>query len=242
MPGDGVQLMEPRRDKPSLRGAVALSFALLLIFLSFFRVYYIGGYGDCDMLWNDKEAYVFIHGERRGYNVSYLGYVGELAKEYLEVIDSPDDRISFTSIVRITPSGIERYWETKIFDHYTPFVDGLYANNDGQLWKWADTHFVQESTVQQWKLHGVERLSRKDFNDVNGWSGLYSAPSKMKEQFSIQVGGLPVAVEVKDGQVSINLSRPGNPPEIQRATEKLYYGQGHTQRVSKVEYEHVFGS
>jgi len=235
-------LMEPRRDKPSWKGAVALSFALLLIFLTFFRVYFIGGFGDCDMLWNEKEAYVFIHGERLGYNASYLGYVGEIAKEYFGVIDSPDERKSFTFIIRITPSGIERYEDSKIFEYYTPFDDGLYAASDGELWKWADTHFAKASAEQQRKHEDINRLSRKDFADVNGSSGLYSAPSKINEQFLIHVGGLAVTTQARNGQISISLLSPGNPPQKQAITERSSYGQGGTQRVSRVEYEHIFGS
>jgi hypothetical protein len=230
----------PTRAKPSLTGGVILSLALLLIVLSFFRVYYIGGFGSCDFLWNEKEAFLFVHGERWGYNFSYLGYVGEIIQRYFGVIDSPDVRHPFTTVVRVTPSRLERFEEGKIFDHFTPLDGGLYADHDGELWKWADNHFQKVSLEEQRKLGGTDRLSKVDSTAMNGWSSLYSVESKIKEQFPIKVGGLPVVVKVKDGQVSIDLSPPGQPPQKQTLTERLYYSVDHVGRVSEAEYERVF--
>src|SRR5579859_4272682 len=104
--GPPVQLTNSTRNKPSWIGASVFSLVLLAMLLAFFQVYYIGGSGDGDLLWNTNVAYLLVHGERRGYHASYLGYVGELFKGRLGVAGPPDDRTPFTLIIRITPSGI----------------------------------------------------------------------------------------------------------------------------------------
>jgi hypothetical protein len=152
------------RDKPSLLGAVVFSLLLVLIASVFFQIYYIGGSGDGDLLWNQNEAYLFVHGEHRGYHVSYLGYVGELVKEYFGVIDSPDDVKPFTAITKITSSSIERYETVGTFDFYTPLGRNIYALHDqAPLWKWVGTHFEEASVQDQQALGNAARLSKRDF-------------------------------------------------------------------------------
>ena len=232
------------RDRRSLGGAGVLSLALLLVILSFFRIYYIGGDGTCDLLWNQNEAYLFVHGTRLGYTPSYLGYVGEMAREYFGVVPSPDERHPFTTVVRVSPLGLQRYEASEIFYRVTPLEESLYVAhyNDSELWKWVKTHFEKVSAEEQRKVGGTDRLSKVDFTAENGWSALYSVESKVNEQFPIHVGRLPVAVQVKDGQVSISVSRIGQTPEEQKLTEKIFYGRGQVERVSKAEYERVFGN
>ncbi len=53
--------MKPTQNKRTLAGGVALGAASTLIFLTFFHVYYIGGSGDGDLLWNKQEAFLFVH-------------------------------------------------------------------------------------------------------------------------------------------------------------------------------------
>jgi hypothetical protein len=237
-----LQLIEPTRDKPALAGALVLGVALLLIFLSFSQIYYIGGSGDGDLLWNQNEAYLFVHGERRGYHVSYLGYVGELVKEYFGVIDSPNDVKPFTAITKITSSSIERYETVGTFDFYTPLGQNIYALHDqAPLWKWVGTHFEEASAQDQQALGNAARLPKRDFTDVSGWSARYSITAKIKEQFTIQLDSRPITVAVTtlnlaDGQVSVDVFRPDHPPEA------VFHRNGRPRRVSRTEYERVFRS
>ena len=240
MPSDRMQLNQQIRSKPSLIGGVAFSLALLLIASSFFNIYYLSSSGDGDLLWNRNEAYLFIHGERRGYHVSYLGYLAEVVKEYFGVIDLPDDERPFTIIIRITPSGIERHGEKDQFGYFTPVDDTIYAGrNDSNLWKWAGTHFQKAGIDEQEKLKGIEGLSKKNFTNVSGWSARYSITSNIKEEFPITLGGKSMTVQVTTlslgaGEVSVDLLRHDLPAEM------LFHRSGQPRRVSRSEYQQNF--
>jgi hypothetical protein len=229
------------RDKPSLIGGLAFFLALLVIASAFLQIYFIGSSGDGDLLWNAKEAYLFVHGERRGYHVSCLGYVAAGIKTLFGVIDSPDDRNPFTLVIRITPAGTERYEVKGEYDYFAPFDNILYGvHNDQNLWKWAGTHFEKASIDEQRRLNGIQGLSKKEFTDVNGWSGRYSVTSKIKEQFPFLLSGAPMTVEVTtlnlaDGEVSVDLLRPDHPPET------IFRRNGRPRRVSKSEYRGFWG-
>jgi hypothetical protein len=103
----------------------------------------------------DRKLCLFVHGDRRGYHVSYLGYLGELLKQHFGVIDSPDDENPFTIVIRITPAGTERYEVKGEYHYFTPFDHVLYAgHNDQTLWKWAGTHFERAS------IRGTDKVER----------------------------------------------------------------------------------
>jgi hypothetical protein len=227
------------RDKPSLVGAAVFSLALVVIASVFFQIYYIGSSGDGDLLWNVKAAYLFVHGERRGYHVSYLGYLAELVKGFFGVLDSPDERNSFTLVIQITPAGIESHEVNGIFEYYTPADDTIYGARDGDLWKWTSTRFEKADPEERKKFDGIERLSRKDFTNVNGWSGRRSITSKIKEQFPVVLGGIPMTVQVTTlslgaGEVSVDLLRHDLPAEM------LFHRSGQPRRVSRTEYQQNF--
>jgi hypothetical protein len=234
-----MQLNRQIRSKPSLIGGVAFSLTLLLIASSFFNIYYLSSSGDGDLLWNVKAAYLFVHGERRGYHVSYLGYLAELVKGFFGVLDSPDERNSFTLVIQITPAGIESHEVNGIFEYYTPADDTIYGACDGDLWKWTSTRFEKAALGERKKFDGIERLSKKDFTNVNGWSGRRSITSKIKEQFPVVLGGIPMTVEVttlnlRAGEVSVDLLRHDLPAET------LFRRSGQPRRVSRSAYQQNF--
>src|SRR5258706_10151729 len=70
--------------------------------------------------------------DRRGYHVSYLGYLSELLKQHFGVIDSPDDENPFTLVIRITPAGTERYELKGEYHYFTPLDSVLYAGHNDQ--------------------------------------------------------------------------------------------------------------
>ncbi len=231
-----MQLTNTTREKPSFAGGIALTLAIILILLFFFNIYYIETSGDADVLWNVNEVFLFAHGEHRGYHVSYMRYGVALAKSYFGVIDSPDDRSSFTTVIRITPTGAERHEAQGIFEYSTPRNGILYGAHDGDLWRFVGTHFEKASIEEKKNFNGIQGLSRKDFTDVDGWSGRYSVLSRIRDESPKQVGGLLLSLDLSKGKLLINL-----PPT--HITEQIYYGNtGRPQRVSKAEYEHVFGA
>src|SRR5256885_10994890 len=76
----------------------------------------------------------------------------------------------------------------------------------------------------------TERLSRKDFTDVNGWSGRYSILSRIADQSPKQVSGLPLLLELSDGKLLVNVAG-------KHVEERLYYSDaGLPQRVRSEEH------
>src|SRR5580693_5253623 len=219
-----------------------LAFCLitLLVILNFFQMNYVGGSASADLLWNANEGYLFAHGGRSGYRVSYLGYLAEIVKEPLGVVPSADNRSSFTSVVHMTASTVERYETAGEFEYYTPVDNIIYAGHEGAVWKWMGTHFEQASSEEQRKLNGTANLSNGDFTGANGWSARRSIAGTLFDEIKIQLGGKPLTIlaktiNIRDGEVSIDLLGPD------RSTENLYYMTFQPRRVSRAEYEHIFG-
>jgi hypothetical protein len=229
-------------SRASLAGGLGLGLtALLILMSSVLRVFYIGGDGWCDVLWNDKEVFLLVHGVRLGYSFSYLGTAGELAKEYFGIVPHPEERRPFTTVIHITSSGPTRYEENQDFYGETPVEGSLYAvrQNDPSLWKWAGTHFEKADAEEQRKASDiVGPPRRKDFTDVDGWSGRYSIGSNSETQFSIHLDTLLVTAKVEDDQVVISVVPPG-----QTFTERIRYNHAaQLSHVGKSEYERVFGN
>jgi hypothetical protein len=228
------------RDKSTIIGGGVLFLAAALIAMSFFQTYYIGSSGDGDLLWNANEVYLLVHGERRGYRMSGLGYAAATLKGLFGVIDSPDDRRLFTEVIQITPSAIRGDEVVGTFAFYTPRNQNIYAlHGQGMLSKWVGTHFEQASPEEQQKVEIATSVPMRDFTDVNGWSARYSVTTKINDEYKIQVSGGPLTLVVKtlnltDGEVSLDLVRPGRSPET------VYQRIGRPRRVSRTEYDKSF--
>ena len=129
-----------------VKGFLILCAALALVLLNFFQLYYVGASADGDLLCNKSKAYLFVHGERRGYRISYLGHIATLAKAYLGLVDPPDDRSPYTLVVMIDDSGVHRYEEKQTFEAFTPLNQNIYAMHDSVLWKWTGSSFEAVAT------------------------------------------------------------------------------------------------
>src|SRR3979490_224761 len=157
------------RNKANSVVPIALLVIIVIVVASSVQTYRVSDGGDATLLSNANEAYLFLDVKRLGYRLSYLEYLGEMIREPFGVVRSPDDTRSFTVVLRITPSEVQRF-ETGDFDFFTPVYGRIYANHDRVLWKWVETHFEEASPEEQQKIGGVKVLSRKDFTDVDGWS------------------------------------------------------------------------
>src|SRR5260370_9832454 len=176
----GLQLRHSMRNKPTIIGGGILFLAAALIAMSFFQTYYIGSSGDGDLLWNADEAYLLIHGERRGYRLSGLEYVAATLKGFFGVIDLANDRKLFTEVIKITPSAIQHHEVVGTFAFYTPRNQNIYAlHGQAMLSKWVDTHFEEASPEEQQKVEIVASIPMRDFTDVNGWSPRDSVTTKI---------------------------------------------------------------
>jgi hypothetical protein len=245
----GVQLnSSTSRPRRSITGGVLLFGAAVLLVLSFLRLHYISGHASAELLWNKNEAYVFVHGERLGDTPSYLGYLLALIKGYFFVISPPDERQPFTTVIHISASGAERYDQNKEFDYFTPVDNHVYASrmvysaqsNDPRLWKWVENHFEEMSAMETVQLRGSDGFQKIDFKNRGGWSGVYTVQSRKEQSF--QIGDLTVTLRAKDRQLFVMCSRPGTPAGNQTIAVRLYYGDSYPERVSRAEYERVFGN
>jgi hypothetical protein len=212
------------------------------------RVYFLDDGGGGDVLWNDNEAYLFINDIQRGYSWSYLWYPVELLKEYFYVVPLPDAQRVNLSVLKVTSTGTEHSMIDEGADtanspsFYTPFGDQIYAWCLGAICKWTGTNFESVGKSEEQGIGGMSSLSSKEFTHVNGWSkrGFGPAPAaykftiKVNDHFEISVDNR-LTEKSRTGGVSVDLLRPGRP------LEQIYYVEGDPRRVSRAEYEHVFG-
>lgn len=226
--------------KGRLAGAVILAAATLITILGFFQVYYLGCSGDADLLWKGNKAYLLVHGERRGYHASYLGFIGLSIKGYFGVVDLPDDTAPYTLVLRITPSGVQRYEEDRSVSIFTPLGEDFYAwDSDGRVLKWTGTRFDEASVEERKRFPTWPSLPPKTIDNLDGWSARYSITSGPTDQMSMQLDKTRVTVVVTplniyDGEVEISVSIDGG------SSQQEFHRIGKPKRVSAEEYERAF--
>ncbi len=210
------------------------------------KLYYIREDSGGLCLWSSEEAVLFLGTTRFGYRVSYLTWPWQILRQHLNGVPVPTDKHSRLTVLRVTPSGVERHVleEAEEPDLYTVLHGQIYANCHGSLCKWSNGRFEEATEEEQRKLDGINRLTNHEFDNVGGWSkkGIGGAPEDIFARSAIDVGGRFTIAEKSDPTgrtgyiaVSIYVQRPGQAPE------RIWYLDGHPRRVSKAEYERVFG-
>lgn len=188
--------------------------ALALLLSNFLQLYYVGSSGDGDLLWNPSRAYLFVHGEHRGYRISYLGYIASLVKGYFGVVDEPDERRPYTLVVIIDSTGFHRFEEGQTFECLTPLKQDIYARHDTTLWKWTGTKFAEASEQEQSQVDTSH--FRDDFTDLDGWSARRLITTSVERNFDLRLDGAAAQIKVRtlnlyDGEVVIySLRRIGD--------------------------------
>jgi hypothetical protein len=169
--------------------------------------------------------------------------------EYLYAPRFPDDHRNFLTVIRVTPSEVERRVvefgeEAGTFpSNLTPFGEQIYAECPGViLCKWTGTDFKTATAEEQRDLDGIHRLDAGTDGEMNGWSkrGVRPAPH---DQFAVEVGH-QFTLSVKNGavstreqpKISIDLARPG------KASETIWYHDGTAGNISEMDYENRFGT
>jgi hypothetical protein len=224
------------------KAAIAIAICAAVVIAASYRLYFIREDKGGTVLWNKNEAYFFIPISRRGKHVSSLRYAWFLAKEYLGAIEPADDDRESLAVVRVTPSRVENHMlpQTDLRpgsgpSMYTPRKGRIYANCPalGGLCVWIGDHFEPAAQEEQRGFNGIEGLTEKDFD--HGWSssGFNSGFTiNVGDQFTLSVNDSPM--ETENGAISIDLLRPGKPPE------RIWDLSVHKGRVSKTEYQHAF--
>jgi hypothetical protein len=206
------------------------------------KIYFIRDDSGGEVLWNGKEAYLFISVSQRGFRMSYLKYPWVLIQQYLHSAPLPDAEHFSGMVIRVTTSTVERH-TADLGDLYTPIDGQIYANCRGDLCKWAIDHFEPATQNEKQQLNGINRLSGQPFDNVDGWSkrSIGAGPEAIFARSTVNVGGQFTLSEESEpigrtgyAAVSISLQRPGRSPE------RIWYLDGHPRRVSRVEYQGVF--
>jgi hypothetical protein len=231
--------------KPVLTAMILLVAAMLAAKADGFVIF---AGADGTALWSANEAYVFVLTRHIGHRVSYLRFPWFLVKNYLGGIEDPDDDSRSLSVIRVTPSVVERHTvaignrepgsEPK---SYAPRKGRIYVNYPalGGLCFWAADHFEAAAQEERRGFYG-QGLTEKDFD--TGWSErtFGVAPGSASSTFSVRVGeSLELSVNshttlMGAGTISIKVLRPGKNPEVE------WDHVTHWGIVGRTEYQSIF--
>jgi hypothetical protein len=231
---------------------ITIVLAILVAFVAaaaFLNVYYVADGAGATLYWRADDAYLFVGASSSGYHFRYLDYPMVALREYFNAPLRPDDNHVSGMVIHVTPLVVERNqldygkYGAATPHFLTPFNDGFYAMCKGQvLCKLIGDHFEPATEEQRVTHDGTSRLFHGDMSGqlVNGWS-VREVRRSPGDHFEIQVGnqyGIHAENHAKDVRypwVSAELLRPG------KSSETLYNVNGTPRRVSRTEYEKLFG-
>jgi hypothetical protein len=152
--------------------SVSILLSLILITAALTHVYFVRSYPGGTLVWRGDEAYLFLGTGQTGYKFRWLEYPLVLTREYFYSVPSPEHQYGSTTVIHITPSGVERqkveFGEDTSHTGYlfTPIEDGFYAMCDaGKLCKWGINGFQPATGEEELRFGGVEQLVRDDMNN-----------------------------------------------------------------------------
>lgn len=252
------------RHKKTIVIAFLLTTALVAATLN---LYFLREYSGAVILWNSKQAYIFLGVDQEGVSISWLRYPWVLFKEYLRVSEPFNDSVGYLTVFEVSSSGTERH-ALKLEDRanggiasdpsrFTPLESRIYAScprllrnvvengrlisSDSPLCWWASDHFEKATPVEQERLHGTERLTEGDMINGEGWS---------RRVVPAGIDNLAFAIDVDD-EFRLLISNSKR-PEVNGGTlsidavrpgasrERLATVTRRAGRVGKVEYERAF--
>ncbi len=231
--------------------AVGITFLAAVVAASAIpKIYFVREDSGGEVLWNTDQAYLFIGVTRRGFHCRYLQYPWVVFQGYVGAPPPADDERTSRTVIRVTQSGVERH-VLDIADNvpgaspdfYTPLDGHIYANCTGVLCRWTGGTFETASEDENRRV-GINHLIPDIDTEVQGWSkrGIGAGPQSNFARLTADVGGIFTLSETSEevgipgyAAVAVYLKRPG------QAREKIWYLDGHPRRVSKPEYEQVFG-
>jgi hypothetical protein len=213
------------------------------------QLYFVSDHAGATLFQRGDEAYLFLGAGHTGSHFPALAYPLVIAKAYLRVPVEASDVFGQFLVIRVTPSGVQRWVEDVRKDKpngvalLTPFEDGFYARCPGTvLCKWTGNSFDPVSAEEEKRI-GIGNLYIGSFDNkvVNGWTAhvLRFAPG---DHFEVQLAkDFVIAVrnyserDWAHPSVTVDVLRPGKAPE------NLYRVDGRPRLVSKSEYKQVFG-
>jgi hypothetical protein len=213
------------------------SLVALVTFLGSRQIRLLRDSASGDLLSNRTEAYLFIALAARGYRMNYFHYVGCLLAERLGGLCVPVDEHRSSLVLHITPERVERYpLNDDHFNLYASFQGAIYANHQGQLWKWSETHFIPVSEVE---AQGFQEARASSKIDSDGWSTRVNVFNRRigQTEFPLEIGGkmfsLVVTIAPVASEVSVDLVST-------HESSRLWHLDERTRRVSGSEYRSLF--
>ena len=207
------------------------------------RLYFVSDHAGATVFQRDDEAYLFLGGGHTGWHFPALFFPVVLAEEYLHVPAESADEYGQSLVIRVTHAGVQRWVNRPSgIANLTPFENEFYARCPGTvLCRWTDSGFVRASQEDEKRI-GLDNLYTGSFDNkiVNGWT-THQLKFAAGDNFEVHLGQ-DLAISVKNRSerdafpnVAVDLLRPGQAPE------NLYRADGEPRRVSRSEYEQLFG-
>ncbi len=231
---------------------VLLALAGILLILTYSKIYVVRGSAGGVLYWNANEALLFMGGGNSGARMSYLRYAFDPLLSAVRVVRPPDDeRCTHSVVIRVTDKDVQRY-ETDLYQytgepscgfHYDLFGGHFYAADWPKLWKWSGTRF-ERPTPEEYGAFATATFRPKnvthpwEFDNVDGWS--MRALAQTPPRYELTLNGQPLTL-VFSGEtwppkpLSLDFIRPGQAPQ------RIWTFDGLPHRVSRSEYERIFG-
>lgn len=185
------------------------------------------------VLWNSREAYLFVNIIHRGYRFSTIGYLIEFVKEYFYAGATVRNESYTTIAFKITEDGVRRYAPQPIsFQDFRTREGIVYASHDRQTWKLGDTTFGQVSADEQ---QSIPPTGPRDFTSVGGWSRRTMGGAYEDLQLLFD-GKAPATLRMIQGRetLSIDLERRDG------KADRLVTVDVRARRVNRGEYDATF--
>jgi hypothetical protein len=221
-----------------------LGLAVLVCAFTFLHVFYISDGGNGTLLWNGDTAYVFLDLGSLGYRLSYLQYIGQIAKEILGVGREPSDERYSNVVFTINSGNVHRYVlnDMRLSGYYV--INGRILSGDtntGILWKWNVNYFERATAQYQRDLTkaGESRLTGPEYDDIDGWHQRISIFSHNMEPYTyvMNLSGATLSLRTRQERLddlSVDLVRSDG------STETIWHVDGHPKKVSRTDYEEAF--
>jgi hypothetical protein len=222
-----------------------IGLAVILGALAFLHVYYISDGAGGTLFWNGNTAYLFLNQDSLGYRMNYLQYMGQTLKEALGVGRPPSEKRYSSVVFTISSSDVNRYVldGMRLSEYFV--INGSVLSGDqntGMLWKWDENHFVRATAEDQRNLTkaGESRVPGPDYDDLDGWHKRCCFFTRENEySYLIKLDDATLSLRVKRehlDDLSVDLVRSGG------TNKPIWHLDGHPRKVSKVEYEQIFGT
>ena len=232
--------IEDAKVKVRIVIVIALVAVVLLVFVKLNFVRADGGGGE--VVWKEDAAYLFMWDCPDGFRLSILHYIMIPIQEHLHSVVIPTDRKCILNVLKVTPSGVEHFLQAPGVDvsRLTVVGEDIYADCPQGICKWTGAQFDLISKEDVEKIGGRDYLSGREFTNINGWSkrrvrGTAIYQETVHYEFTVELSKQISLLVKGSNPVFVDVLRSGQAPE------RIWYHEQRTRRVSKSEYEQVFG-